>query len=351
MQQLQQTAGQLPTEIQARMALLQMSNGYWVSQMLYAAAKLGIADLLQDGAKHCDDLAATTGTHSGALYRLLRGLASVGVFAEQDAQVFSLTPIANGLRSDIPGSMRASVLLAGEEYYQAWGNILYSLETGKSAFEQMQGMPVFQYYTEHPESSKMFDQAMKNISDAIKPAIATSYNFSSIRKLVDVGGGNGSLLAAILRANAGLQGILFDQAAAIATAPSVLSEISDRCELMAGNFFEAVPSGADAYLLKYVLHNWDDEPAIAILKNCYHAMPDDGKLLVVEQVIPPGNEPFFGKLIDLHMLVNFSGGCERTEQEYRDLFAASGFELTRVVPTRSNVSVLEGKKMVGKDRQ
>jgi hypothetical protein len=186
--QLQQTQGRLPAEIQARMALLQMSNGYWVSQMLYAAAKLGIADLLKDGAKCCDDLAATTGTHSRSLYRLLRGLASVGVFTEQAPQIFSLTLIANGLRSDIPGSMRASVLLAGEEYYQAWGNILYSLETGKSAFEQMQGMPVFQYYDEHPESSKIFDQAMKNISDAIKPAIATGYNSLAFR--------NWSMLAA-----------------------------------------------------------------------------------------------------------------------------------------------------------
>jgi hypothetical protein len=341
--QLQQTERQLPAEIQARMALLQMSNGYWVSQALYAAAKLGIADLLKDGAKHSDELAQATGTHARSLYRLLRGLASVGVFAEHAPHVFSLTSIANGLRSDIPGSMRSSVLLAGEEYYQAWGNILYSLQTGKSAFEQTQGLPAFQYYAEHPESSKIFDQAMKNISDAIKPAIAHGYDFSSIRKLVDVGGGNGSLIAAILRANPGLQGVLFDQEAAIATAPSVLAEVGDRCECIVGDFFEAVPAGADAYLLKYVLHNWDDERAIAILKNCHDAMQENSKLLIVEQVIPPGNEPFFGKLIDLQMLVNFSG-CERTEQEYRSLFAAAGFELTRVVSTRSNVSVLEGKK-------
>jgi ubiquinone/menaquinone biosynthesis C-methylase UbiE len=345
MQQVQQAEGQLPSDIQARMALLQMSNGYWVSQALYAAAKLGIADLLKDGAKHCDELAEATSTHPRSLYRLLRGLASVGVFAEQAPQVFSLTPIASGLRTDIPGSMRSSVLLAGEEYYKAWGNILYSLETGKSAFEQTQGMPAFQYYAAHPKSSKIFDQAMTNISDAIKPAIAHGYNFSGIRKLVDVGGGNGSLIAAILRANPSLKGVLFDQTAAIATASTVLAEVSDRCELVAGDFFEALPSNADAYLLKYVLHNWDDEHAIAILKNCHRAMQADGKLLVVEQVIPAGNEPFFGKLIDLHMLVNFSGGCERTEQEYRDLFAVAGFELSRVVPTRSNVSVLEGRKM------
>ena len=329
-----------------RMALLQMSSGYWISQSLYAAAKLGIADLLKNGAKNCEELASVTNTNARALYRLMRGLASVKVFAEQEPGYFILTPIAEGLCSDISGSMRDSILLGGGEYYRAWGNLLYSLRTGNNAFEQEYEMSVFDYYSQNRESGAIFNRAMKNISQAINPAIVGGYNFSSITKLVDVGGGNGSLIAAILKANPNLQGILFDQKSAISSAKSILkAEIkSNRCEMVAGDFFESIPSGADAYLFKYVLHNWNDEQAIAILRNCYSAMSENGKLLVVEQVIPPGNEPFSGKLIDLHMLVTL-GGCERTEAEYRSLLKAASFQLTKIVSTHSNVSIIEGIPM------
>ena len=329
-----------------RVALLQMSSGYWISQSLYAAAKLGIADLLKNGAKNCEELASVTNTNARALYRLMRGLASVKVFAEQEPGYFILTPIAEGLCSDISGSMRDSILLGGGEYYRAWGNLLYSLRTGNNAFEQEYEMPVFDYYSQNRESGGIFNRAMKNISQVINPAIVGGYDFSSITKLVDVGGGNGSLIAGILKANPNLQGILFDQKSAIASAKSILkAEVnSNRCEMIAGDFFESIPSGADAYLFKYVLHNWNDEQAIAILRNCYSAMSENGKLLVVEQVIPPGNEPFSGKLIDLHMLVTL-GGCERTEAEYRSLFKAASFQLTKIVSTRSNVSIIEGIPM------
>ncbi len=344
--QLQQKNGQPNVDIKARMALLQMSSGYWITQSLYAAAKLGIADLLKNGAQNCDRLANLTNTDSRALYRLMRALASVGVFAESESGDFSLTPIAQGLRSDIPGSMRDSILLGGGEYYHAWGNLLHSLETGENGFEQEYGMPVFDYYSQNAESGEVFDRAMKNISGAIKPAIVNGYDFSGITKLVDVGGGNGSLIAAILKANPQLQGILFDQPSAIATAPSVLEAdgVSDRTEIIGGDFFESVPSGANAYFLKYVLHNWDDQEAIAILRNCHRAMTEDGKLLIVEQVIPPGNEPFSGKLIDLHMLVTL-GGRERTAAEYQSLFEAAGFSLNKIIPTRSNVSIIEGMRI------
>jgi ubiquinone/menaquinone biosynthesis C-methylase UbiE len=341
--QIQQKQGQPATDIKSKMALLQMSSGYWISQSLYAAAKLGIADLVKDGAKHCDQLAKATDTKVDALYRLMRGLASVGVFAEQESGYFALTSIAQGLRSDLPGSMRDSILLGGSEYYHAWGNLLYSLQTGENGFEQVYGTSVFNYYQQNAESGAIFDRAMQNISEAIKPAIVNGYDFSDISKLVDVGGGNGSLIAAILKANPHLQGILFDQNTAIATAEAVLTTegVSDRCEVIAGDFFESVPQGADAYFLKYVLHNWDDSEAIAILRNCRRVMDEKGKLLVAEQVIPPGNEPFSGKLIDLHMLVTL-GGCERTEAEYRGLFEAAGFSLNKIIPTRSNVSIIEG---------
>ena len=344
--QSQQKHKQPAVDIKAKMALLQMSSGYWISQSLYAAAKLGIADLLKDGAENCDRLASITDTDVKSLYRLLRGLASVGVFAEQESGYFALTPIAQGLRSDIPGSMRDSILLGGGEYYHAWSNLLYSLKTGENGFEKEYGMPVFDYYNQNTESGEIFDRAMKNISSAIKPAIVNGYDFSKITKLVDVGGGNGSLIAAILKANPQLQGILFDQDSAIATSEPILTkaEVRDRCEAISGNFFESVPSGADAYFLKYVLHNWDDEKAIAILRNCHSAMSENGKLLIVEQVIPPGNEPFSGKLIDLHMLVTL-GGCERTAAEYQSLLEAAGFSLDKIIPTRSNVSFIEGTRI------
>jgi ubiquinone/menaquinone biosynthesis C-methylase UbiE len=341
--QIQQKQGQPATDIKSKMALLQMSSGYWISQSLYAAAKLGIADLVKDDAKNCEQLAEATDTKAPALYRLMRALASVGVFAEQKPGYFTLTPIAQGLRSDIPSSMRDSILLGGSEYYHAWGNLLYSLKTGENGFEQKYGMPVFDYYQQNTESGATFDRAMKNISEAIKPAIVHGYDFSGITKLVDVGGGNGSLVAAIVKANPHLQGILFDRATAISTAPEVFAveRVSDRCELIAGDFFQSVPRGGDAYLLKYVLHNWDDQQAIAILRNCHRAMNKNSKLLVVEQVIPPGNEPFSGKLIDLHMLVTL-GGRERTAEEYQELFESAGFKLNRIIPTRSNVSIIEG---------
>jgi hypothetical protein len=341
--QIQQKPGQPATDIKSKMALLQMSSGYWISQSLYAAAKLGIADLVKDEAKHCDQLAEATDTKADALYRLMRGLASVGVFAEQESGYFALTPIAQGLRSDIPGSMRDSILLGGSEYYHAWGNLLYSLQTGENGFERLYGTSVFDYYQQNAESGEIFDRAMQNICEAIKPAIVNGYDFSGINKLVDVGGGNGSLIVAILKANLHLQGILFDQDTAIASASELLQTqgVSDRCDVIAGNFFESVPEGADAYFLKYVLHNWDDQQAIAILRNCHHAISENGKLLIVEQVIPPGNEPFSGKLIDLHMLVTL-GGCERTAAEYQALFEAAGFSLGKIIPTRSNVSIIEG---------
>ena len=343
--QLQQKNGQPPLDIKAKMTLLQMSSGYWISQSLYAVAKLGIADLLKDGAENYKQLAKITDTDPQSLYRLLRALASVGIFAEEESGNFTLTAIAQGLRSDIPGSMRDSILLGGEEYYYAWGNLLHSLKTGENGFEREYGMPVFEYYSQNAESGEVFNRAMNNISEAIKPAIVNGYDFSEITTLVDVGGGNGSLITAILKANPHLQGILFDQPDAIATAESVSNgdRVQDRCETVGGDFFESVPSGADAYFLKYILHNWDDDQAIAILRNCYQAMSANGKLLIVEQVIPPGNEPFSGKLIDLHMLVTL-GGRERTAAEYQSLLEASGFSLNKIIPTRSNVSIIEGVK-------
>jgi hypothetical protein len=330
-----------------QLAVLQMASGYWVSQSIYVAAKLGIADLLKDSPKSCDELATATGTNAQALYRVLRALASVGVFAETELKHFTLTPLAACLQSDVPNSFRAFVILLGEEQYRAWGEFMHSVQTGGSSFEHVYGMNIFEYYAQNPEPAKIFDEAMTNGSVIESAAIAASYDFSSIRTLVDVAGGEGLLIASILKSNPTLKGVLFDQPYVIERAkPFMKAEgVLERCQLAAGNFFESVPEGGDAYILKHIIHDWDDERAIAILKQCHKVMPENGKVLVAEQVIPPGNEPFMGKLLDLNMLVMTPGGCERTEAEYRALFEKAGFKLTRIVPTQEEVSIIEGIRL------
>jgi hypothetical protein len=330
-----------------QVAFMQMINGYWVSQAIYVAAKLGIADQLKDGPKHCEALAARTGAHTRSLYRLLRGLASLGIFTETEPNCFALTPSAQFLRSDTPESLQAVALMSGEEHYRAWGDLLHSVKTGENAFEQVYGMPIFPYYAQHPESAQIFDRAMTGYSSTETEAVVASYDFSAIRTLVDVAGGHGSLLISILQANPHLQGILFDQAMVIEGAPPLIQAggVADRCDVAAGDFFESVPKGGDAYILKHIVHDWGDEQAIAILKCCREVIPNTGKLLIVEQVIPPGNEPFMGKFLDLNMLVMCPGGCERTEAEYRTLLAQAGFQLTQIIPTQTFASVIEGRPM------
>jgi len=326
-----------------QLAVLQMASGYWVSQSIYVVAKLGIADLLKDSPKSCDELATATGTNAPSLYRVLRALASLGVFAETERNHFTLTPLAACLQSDTPNSLRARVIMQGEEYYQAWGEFMHSVQTGGSSFEHIYGMNLFEYLAQNPESAKNFDESMTNLSVIQSAALAASYDFSSIETLVDVAGGQGLLIASILKSNLTLKGVLFDQPHVIERAKRFLEAegVLERCQLAAGNFFESVPEGGDAYILKYIIHDWDDERAIAILKQCHKVMPANGKILVAEQVIPPGNEPFRGKLLDLNMLV-MTGGRERTEAEYRALFEKAGFKLTRIVPTQHEMSIIEG---------
>lgn len=327
-----------------QLAVLQMASGYWVSQSIYVAAKLGIADLLKDSPKSCDELATATGTNATSLYRVLRALASLEVFAETQPHHFTLTPLAACLQSDVPGSMRSFVIMLGEEHYRAWGELMHGVQTGGSPFEHIYGMNNFEYYAQNPEAAKIFDESMTNFSALKSAAIAASYDFSSIHTLVDVAGGQGLLIASILKSNPTLKGILFDQPYVIERAKPFMDAegVLERCQLAAGNFFESVPEGGDAYILKHIIHDWDDERAIAILKQCHQVMPANGKVLVAEQVIPPGNEPFMGKLLDLNMLVMTSGGRERTEAEYRVLFEKAGFQLTRIVPTQEDVSIVEG---------
>jgi hypothetical protein len=320
-----------------------MLTGYWVAQALYAAARLRLADLLKDGPRSADDLAAATGTRGDTLYRLLRALASVGVFAEDDHRRFTLTPLAECLRSDVPGSQWALAVMNGEEHYHAWGDLLYSLKTGKPAFDKHYGAPVFDYLSRHPEQAVVFDAAMVGVHGRETAAMLDAYDFAGIGTLADVGGGNGSLLTEVLRKHPALRGLLYDLPNVVARARAGLDAagLAERCRAVPGDFFASVPAGADAYLLRHILHDWDDEKATKILRNIRQAVAPSGKVLVVESVIPPGNTPSFGKLLDLTMLV-IPGGRERTEEEYRALFAAGGFRLTRVVPTRAEVSVIEG---------
>lgn len=325
-------------------ALRGLISGYRVSQLIYVAAKLAIADHLADGPRSVDQLARSVSVHPGALYRVLRALASYGVFAERGRGVFELTPRAEPLRSDTPGSVRGYAIMNGEEWFwSSWGELLHSVKTGRTAFDDSFGIGLFGFLDQHPEAAEIFNDAMTSITGMDSDAIAAAYDFSRKATIVDVGGGRGSLMTAILRAHPHATGILFDRPPVLAGVSAALAAkgLTDRCAVMAGDFFDSVPHGGDVYILKDIVHDWPDDRAVAVLKNCRRAMREEARLLVIERVIPAGNEPSFAKLADVNMLV-ITGGLERTEAEYRTLLTASGFRLSRVVPTRSPSSIVEG---------
>ncbi|HEY9402563.1 MAG TPA: methyltransferase [Pyrinomonadaceae bacterium] len=326
--------------------LSQMLAAPLVTQALRVVAELGVADLLASGGRSVGELAAETGTHAPSLYRFMRALAGCGVFAETEGRVFELTPMAELLRTGVEGSMRDLAIFMGADWHwQVWGDAPYSARTGQAAWEHVHGKEVFPYFAENAGAARVFDNAMTSLSKMVSKAVVEAYDFSSVRKLADIAGGHGSLLAAILRANPQLKGLLFDVPQVIAGAQSFVEAegVGHAVELASGNFFESVPAGADAYMMKHIIHDWDDERALSILRNCHRAMPEDGKLLLVEMVVPEGNEPHFAKIQDLEMMLS-PGGLERTEHEFRELFAAAGFELTRIIPTASPMSVIEGVK-------
>ena len=314
-----------------------------IARALYAFAKLGIADLFGHEPASCEQLAAAAGVDPRALYRLLRTLSTANAVSEAEDHTFTLGPLGELLRSDVPGSMRAWVIFSGEPYYlQAWEQIVHSIQTGRPAWELVHETPIFEYFGSHPEAGAIFDQAMTSLSAGEAPAILDAYDFSSIHKLVDIGGGEGLLLRTILRSNPTMTGVLFDRPDALTVVHEQLAQegLAERCEVVPGDFFQSVPEGGDAYLLKYVIHDWDDERSLAILENCRLAMTNDSKLLLVETVIPAPGEPHFAKLQDLEMLV-VAGAQERTLEEYSLLLERAGFELARVVPTTEPASILE----------
>jgi hypothetical protein len=323
--------------------MARMITGYWTSQAIYVAARLGIADLLVDGPRTADELARATGTHARSLYRLLRALASLGVFAEDTERRFSLTPLAEPLRADAPGSQRATVLMMVGQFYHAWGDLIGSVRTGRPAFEALHGRRFFEFLAENTDEAGVFNDAMTAFNDRKTTAVLEAYDFSGVSVLADVGGGNGSNLVSTLRRHPEMRGILFDLPGAIERAGVREPDLEGRIQVVGGNFLEAVPGGADAYLLRHILHNWEDEEATVILKNVRRAMARGARLLIVERVIPAGNGPMFGSLMDLTMLV-VHGGVERSEEEFRRLFEAAGFRLNRIVPTTSDVCVIEGEQ-------
>ena len=311
-------------QIPPSFALFRMVTGYYVSRAIYVVAKLGIADHLSEGPRRVDDLAAATGTHAPSLKRVLRLLASVGVFTEEADSRFALTPIGACLRAGVPGSMRAAALLFGGITQQAWADLQRSVETGEPAFRRVFGMHSFDYMAQHPDEAANFDAAMADFTKHIAAAVVAAYDFSPLHRIVDVGGGNGTLLAGILTANPALAGMLFDlpQVADRAIAPMRELGLADRCEIVGGDFFKAVPGGGDAYLLKHVIHDWNDDRAAEILRNCRRAMGAEAKLLILEGVYPPridqSDESRGAAANDVNMLV-CTGGRQRSETEFRHL--------------------------------
>jgi hypothetical protein len=339
----QSVAGQSPSLDTSPQALRDLLNGYRRTQMLFVAAKLGIPDLLKDAPRHSADLAGPLGVHPQALHRVLRGLALLAVLTEEPDGRFGLGPFGRHLLSDAPGSMRAEAILYGAEFYPAWGSLLYSVETGKPASHRVFGTSTWEHRAQDPDLNEHFNRYMVAMTTQVVDAVLAAYDFSSIHTLVDVGGGHGTLIAAVLQAHPHMAGILFDQDHVAAGARAYLEAagVASRCRIVTGNFFEGVPRGADAYLLKWIIHDWDDDRSVAILKHCRAALEGRGKVLLVERLMPARAAQSPSTIHgDLTMLV-IEGGRERTEAEFRALFTASGLALARIVPTRSDLYVIE----------
>ncbi len=327
--------------------LYSIIGGHRVSQALYVTAKLGIADLLKNGSLSSDELARETETHEPALYRLMRFLTGVGLFREPSPRRFALTSLGAGLCADVPGSLRTNTLMQLDEvHWPAWGQLLYSVQTGRTAFGHVHGAEFFDYLGRHSEPAAVFNQAMTSNTARSGAAITRAYDFSGIQRIVDVGGGHGLFLAIILQAYPTMHGVLFDRPEVVQGAAAALemAGVVDRCEIVGGDFFAAVPPDGDAYLLRQIIHDWDDAQATTILKNCRHAMRQSGKVLVVERALVLDHRESLGALhLDMEMLVNL-GGLQRTDAEYGTLFEAAGMHLGAIVPLGDidQFSVFEG---------
>jgi hypothetical protein len=322
--------------------LLQMIVGKWVSSMISTVAHFAIADHLESGPKTINELAALTKTNQRALYRLLRAAASFGIFIELEDGRFAQTPLSEPLRSNATPCVRNLAMMLRDEFHvNSWQELPWVVETGRPASFKLYGKPMFDYLSEDPSRAVNFNNAMTDMSSD-SAALASAYDFSVFGHLVDMAGGHGMLLAAILEQTPKLRGTLFELPYIIEQAKKapLLAPFAGRCEFAAGSFLESVPP-ADAYIMKHIIHDWDDERSIRILSNCRKAIRPGGKLLIADQVLPPRNEPGIGKLMDLEMMV-LPGGLERTAEEWRELFTASGFKLERIIPTPALQCLIEG---------
>jgi ubiquinone/menaquinone biosynthesis C-methylase UbiE len=317
--------------------------GAWVTQSIAVVAKLNVADRLKAGPKTCDELAFETGAHAPSLYRVMRALSSLGLFSEDGHGRFATTRLGRVLEREAPDSIHPMALMVGSEWHwQSWGRLLHAVQTGETAFGHVYGSEAYEYFEQHPVDAAVFNAHIEAYARQAAQA-AASYDFTGSHTVVDVGGGYGTVLTAVLRANPELRGVLFDQPDVIEGASPRIAEagLAERCELVAGSFFDAAPEGGDVYLLSSIVHNWDDARAVEILRSCRRAMNGAGRLLLVELLLPPGNTPADGKLLDLQMMVIFPGGRERTPIEYRALLEAAGFRLTRIIPTPQQMSLIE----------
>ncbi|MDP4264106.1 MAG: methyltransferase [Bacteroidota bacterium] len=326
--------------------MMQMITGFWTSCCIYTAAKLNIADHLAGKPQTASQLAETTHSHSASLYRVLRALSGVGIFNENENGTFSNTPLGDTLKGDVPGSMKAMALAQLGDHYNAWGNLLYSVKTGNTAFDYVEEMSVWKYYETHPEEGVNFMKAMAGLTGAVILNVLPAYDFTPFKTIVDIGGGNGALMMAVLNVAPQANGIVFDEEYVVnETKDSIAAKgLTNRCQAVAGTFFDFVPKDADCYLMKMVLHDWDDEHSLKILSNCNSAMKSGSKLLILESVIPGENMPHPGKFMDINMLA-MTGGKERTEKEFAALIEQSGLRFSKVIPTHSPMfSIVEAIK-------
>ena len=325
--------------------MLQIISGFWISRAVYVIAKLGVPDLLKSGPKTAAELASATGTHAPSLFRILRTLVSVGVLSSTEEGGFAQTPVSETLVTDAPGSLRwFAVSELGQEHYPAWGNLMHSVKTGEIAFDNFFGADIWKYFQQNPEDAAVFNNSMTNVTAHTNEAITSLYDFSQFGTIVDVGGGHGGLITSILEKNPQVKGVLFDAAEVIEGArPKIeAAGLADRLETVAGDFFKSVPEGGDAYVMKWIIHDWDDEKSNTILRNIRSRMQPNSKLILVDCVVPETDEPHFSKFIDLNMLV-MTGGKERTEKEFAQILEAAGFKLLRVISTDMPHSIVEAE--------
>jgi hypothetical protein len=327
----------------AHTGIFMLMNGFHVAGAVSCLALLGIPDLVGAAPKSAEELATQIDADPQALYRLMRATACVGVLSEGPDGKFSQTPMSAILRSDATPSLRAFAIMTGREWHgRGWSHLDYCVRTGKQALEKIYGAHIFEYLKENPAEGQIFNDAMTQISMIDGPAVADAYNFAGIDSIVDIAGGHGLLLATILKKNPQMRGTLYEMPHVLEGAKNgPLKRVMDRCTLACGDMFSSVPAGADAYIMKHIIHDWPDDRCVQILKACRKGVNSTGKLLVVDSVIHPGSDFSPSKFLDLQMLI-FPSGCERTEKQFRDLFAASGWRLTRIVQTAAAVSIVEG---------